>query len=407
LTPRYFFAAGPGNVIQAHKNWRGGIDDPGQMSITFSSEFEDFCRDADASVYIVASASPAAIYHDGETTIEHRPKAPASGWRFHLNELFYGIGLVRTALRFKADYAFLQTGSTHYFAMSLFRLLGIRVVPILHNTLWPSGHPPTSQVSRIILFLDASFFRWFASGALCVSPECAKQVDRITSGHHGPIEVFTPQFNQALFQLAPPPAFGSPLRLLFAGRITRQKGVFDLLRIMRLVEDECPGCATLDICGDGPDLRELTARFKTSGLDRIVTIRGFSLPTDLRKLIVENHVSIVPTRSGFAEGMAMTVIEPVLLGRPVITNPVVPALEVLRGACVEAKTDDVESYASAIIQLASDPTKYQELCSTCAELRGPFFDRSQSSRAALNRVTTNEKPKQIVLVDQRRSQINE
>lgn len=386
MAPRYLFAAGPGNVIQAHKNWRGGIDDPGQMSITFSSEFEEFCRDVGASVYIVASASPEAAYHDGETIIEHRPKVPASGWRFHLNEFSYGIGLVRTALKFKADCAFLQTGSTHYFMMSLFRLFGIRVVPILHNTLWPSGHPPTSRVSRVILVLDALFFRWFASAVLCVSSECARQVNRITSGHHGPIEVFTPQFNQAVFEFAPPPAFGSPLRLLFAGRITAQKGVFDLLRIMRLVEAESPGCTTLDICGDGPDLCELTSQIKTAGLDRIITIRGFTLPADLRKLIVESHVSIVPTRSGFAEGMAMTVIESVLLGRPVITSPVVPALEILRGACVEAKTDDIGSYASAIIQLASDPTKYQELCSTCTELRARFFDRSQSSRAALARV---------------------
>src|SRR5258705_10488398 len=124
---RFFFAAGPGNVIQAHKNWRDGIDDPGQMSITFSSEFEDFCRDFGGSTSIVASASPAEIYRDGKTTIEHRPKSPASGLNYHIKEILYGLGLIKTAIRFRADHAFLQTGSTHYFVMSLFRLFGIDV----------------------------------------------------------------------------------------------------------------------------------------------------------------------------------------------------------------------------------------------------------------------------------------
>jgi glycosyltransferase involved in cell wall biosynthesis len=386
LSPRYFFAAGPGNVIQAHKNWRDGIDDPGQMSITFSSEFAEFCRDNNASAYIVASAAPADTYQDGETTIEHRPKTAARGLKFHLNELLYGLNLVRTAVIFKADYAFLQTGSTHYFVMSFFRLFGIKVIPILHNTLWPSGHPPTSPVSRIILFLDSLFFRWVASGALCVSPECARQIDRIVSGRHGPLEIFLPQFNPELFRPAAPPPPGSPFRLLFAGRILADKGAFDLLEIMKIVETKNSGSVTLDICGDGPHLSELRTKCTQMSLDNIITIHGFTLPAVLRQLMTACHASIVPTRSGFAEGMAMTAIEPVLLGRPVITSPVVPALEVLRSACVEAKTDDVESYADAIINLAADRSKYDELICACGPLQEQFFDQSKSSRSALNRI---------------------
>jgi hypothetical protein len=88
---RFFFAAGPGNVIQAHKNWRDGLDDPGQMSVTFSSEFESLCRDLGAASYIVSSASPSEIYRDGDSTIEHRPKLHATGWKYHLSELSYGF----------------------------------------------------------------------------------------------------------------------------------------------------------------------------------------------------------------------------------------------------------------------------------------------------------------------------
>ena len=386
---RFFFAAGPGNVIQAHKNWRAGIDDPGQMSVTFSSEFETFCQDMGAVCYIVSSASPPETFREEGTTVEHRPKRPASGLKYHVSEIAYGLGLIATAIRFGADYAFVQSGTTYYFVMSLFRLFGIKVVPILHNTLWPSGHPPTSLKSRTILFFDALFFRWFATAALCVSPECRRQVDQITSGQHGPLELFTIQFRPEHFQQTAPPPFSDRFRLLFAGRIVENKGVFDLLQIMQIVEAQRPGSVTLDICGDGPGLDELKAKCQEAGLDQIITIRGWTTPSDLRKLLIGSHASIVPTRSGFAEGMAMTVIEPVLLGRPVITNAVVPALEVLRGACIEAKTDFPQSYAIAIVELATHQERYDRLVSACVPLRTQFFNSSESSFAALRRIVSS------------------
>lgn len=82
----------------------------------------------------------------------------------------------------------------------------------------------------------------------------------------------------------------------------------------------------------------------------------------------------------------MSAIEPVLLGRPVITNPVVPALEILRDACLVAKPDDVLSYADAIVSLVESPELYGQLVAACRRLREMFFDRSQSFRAALEQV---------------------
>jgi glycogen synthase len=382
---RFFFAAGPGNIIQAHKNWRDGVDDPDQMSVTFSSEFESLCHDLGATSYIVSSASPSKIYRDGDTTIEHRPKRRASGWKYHLSELSYGLGLIATAVRFKADYALLQSGSTHYFVMSLFRLFGIRVVPILHNTLWPKGHPPASMGLRIILFLDALFFRWVATATLCVSPECARQVDHITSKQHGPLELFTIQFRPELYRTTAAPPFSERFKLLFAGRIVANKGVFDLLQIMRIVENRNPGRVTLDICGEGPDLEQLRHECKKLELCDVINIHGWTSPPELRQLLAASHASIVPTRSGFAEGMAMTVIEPVLLGRPVVTNAVVPALEVLRSACLEAETNNPESYAHVIATISRSQELYDRLSAACVPLRNQFFDRSNSLYSALRR----------------------
>lgn len=395
---RLFFAAGPGNVIEAHKNWRSGTHDPGQMSITFSSEFESFCQSVGATAYIVSSSSPFDIYTDNKFTIEHRPKRQnVHGIKYHILELVYGLGLVKTAVRFKSDYAVLQSGSMHYFVMSLFRLFGIRVIPIMHNTLWPAGYPPTSTISRSLLFLDSLFFRWVATATLAVSPECARQVEQITRGKHGPICKFTIQFVQQSFEpkTQPPPFDKQPFRLLYSGRIIRNKGVFDLLDIMQRVDAKASGRTRLDICGTGPDLESLKIECARRGLENIVSIRGWTSPADLRSLLVVSHASIVPTRSDFAEGMAMTAIEAILSGRPVITSPVVPALEVLQPACLAARTNDVKSYVNAVIELIEKPALYENLSKSCELLQAEFYDRSQSSGAVLMRAIASDRCFQV------------
>jgi glycogen(starch) synthase len=389
MSLRILFAAGPGNVIEAHRNWRAGIAEPSQMSVTFSSEFAALCVELGASAYIISSNETPGILKDGQFIIEHRPKLQSSRLNYHLSELLYAVGLLRTARQFGADYAILQSGTTHYFAMSIFRLFGIKVIPVLHNTLWPSGFPPTSLVRRLLLILDSIFFRWLATATLGVSPACLRQVDQITRSKSGPLYPFTIQFQPELYQPAEPPSFDSPLRLLFAGRVTADKGVFDLLHIMQKVDARLPGGVKLDICGSGSALDELRTRCSELGLDKVVAIRGWTEPEQLRQYIRSSHASIVPTRSGFAEGMAMTVVEPILMGRPVITNPVVPALEVLKLACIEAKTDDIGSYATEIVKLAESPSLYDQLAAACRPLRQQFFDRSRSFQAALGAAIRN------------------
>ena len=128
----------------------------------------------------------------GEFTLEHRPKRKASGLSYHLSEIKYCLDLAKTARQYRADYAVVQSGTTHYFALSLFRLFGIKVIPILHNTLWPSGFPPSSWIARSILFADSLFFRWGATAILGVSPECLRQVEQVTNGIHGPLYQFSP-----------------------------------------------------------------------------------------------------------------------------------------------------------------------------------------------------------------------
>ena len=82
----------------------------------------------------------------------------------------------------------------------------------------------------------------------------------------------------------------------------------------------------------------------------------------------------------------MTAAEAILAGRPLITNPVVPALELLRPACVEARTNDVDSYVDGVLKLISDREYYESLRRACPELAKPFYDREQGLTAVLKQV---------------------
>ena len=172
---------------------------------------------------------------------------------------------------------------------------------------------------------------------------------------------------------------------MFIGRVNRSKGVFDILEIARRIEESHPGLIRWEICGRGPHFDELKSRCQELGLERTFQLRGWTSLEDLVGVYARCHAAIVPTRSDFIEGLAMTAVEAILAGRPLITNPVVPALELLRPACVAARTDDVDSHHEAVLKLATDAELYARLCRACPDLRAPFYDRHYGLTAVLKR----------------------
>ncbi len=365
MSLRVFHTAGLGRIIEAHEYWKRHEHFPSEVTITFSSQFEQFCQDLGAAAYIVGYHSEKRILRDGEFTIEQRPKPfrGAGGGLYHLGEVLYGLGLLVTALRFGANLAVIDSGTTHYFVTALFRLFGIPVVPVLHNTIWPHGFPPRRRISRLICRLDAWFYRHAASAVIGVSPECVRQVEQLAGKRHPPLYQIRAQFRPEYFaQILPPPPFEErPFRMMFLGRVNRDKGVFDILEMARKIEATAPGQVRWEICGSGPDLDEMQRRRAAMGLESIVTLHGWTSLEDLIKIYARSHASIVPTRSSFIAGLEMTAAEAILAGRPLVTNPVVPALEVLRPACAEARTNDVDSHVEAVLSLLSSREHYETL----------------------------------------------
>lgn len=372
-----YCTGGPANLIPAHRYWRGGVHDPTEVSVTFSSQLEQACEELHCPTMMISTRGPHDELQDGLFTIEHRHKQPAAGWRFHWSELAYGLRIVRDAIRFKANVAFIDSGTSHFFVFALLPLFGIKVVAILHNTLWPTGFYPTQRTQRLLLKLDRWLFWKRAPDALmCVSPECERQVRQLCPELRCTVYQIRAQFQRDYFATIAPPSYprDGTFGVMFIGRVDREKGVFDILQMARWVEERAPGRVRWRLCGRGPDLEELDRQRRDMGLEGIVELLGWVSLEQIKSVYAQSHACIVPTRSSFTEALAMTAVEGVLAGRPLVSNPVVPATELLAPACLLGKTDDVESHAQAVLELATKETTYNRLRDACRGLAEEFLD---------------------------------
>jgi glycosyltransferase involved in cell wall biosynthesis len=381
-----FVSGGNADLVTAHEHWARGESLPSETSITFSGQVADFVTAIGAEALMLSAHPDGRTLAHGAFRVEHRPRRTGRGLRYHLLELRHALSLARAGRRFGATLAVVDSGAVPFYLLPLFRRAGMAVIVVLHNTLWPHGFRPQGRSKRLIERLDARFFKAGALAAVAVSPEAARQVDELCPDGHCPVYPVRAQFERGYFEAIPPAPdwAANPFRMMFIGRVIRAKGVFDILAMARAVERRLPGRVRWTICGRGPDLDALRA--EATDLAGIVDIRGWTSLPDLAAVYAETHAAIVPTTSGFAEGLAMTAAEAVLAGRPVVTNPVVPAHEVLAPAVLLGRTNDPSSHAEQVVRLASDRALYERLRDACSPLRAAFYDRDQGLAAVLERV---------------------
>ena len=382
---RVFYAsAGRANIIASHEAWRDGRHSPTEVSITFSAQVEQFCQEVGADALLISNRGDGTVLEDKRFRLEHREKRTRSGLLYFVEELRYCLMLLRAARAFRADIALIDSGVTQFFLLRMFPLLGIPVIPILHNCLWAHGFRPRTAGQRLIQWLDARFWRRVPHAIIAVSPEAERQVEDLAGQEHPPIRQIRAQFRREYFaNIAPPDPERTPFEVMFIGRVVEDKGVLDIPRMAQFVESRFPGLVRWTICGQGEALDPLRALVADLKLETIVDVPGWVSLDELRRLYEKSHAWIVPTRSGFAEGLAMTAAESIMAGRPFVSNPVVPALELLAPAAMAARSNDWRSHAEAVIALASDHQRYRQLQAACAPLAEQFFDRDRGLTAVL------------------------
>ncbi len=387
---RILYAAGPGNVIGTYKHWVNGQDDTSEVAVTYSEQFYNLCRILDAEAYVISSFNQKEILRDDEFTIEHRPMLFQSSSRIitHLNQLWYGLGLIVSACVWKADVAVVMDGTAHWFVLSILPFLGVKIVPSLHCTLWRK-YIPQKTTEKIISRLNKDFFASICTAILTVSKDISEQVEQCAGGKSQPIFQFLPIYRRTFFEgITPPDEERSPFTVLFVGRIETNKGVFDLVKIAQRFLSEGRQDIRFDVCGTGSALESLRFAAKESGIDSFFICHGHCKQPQMREMFSRAHVVIVPTTTAFVEGFCKVVAEGILAGRPVVTSSVIPALSYVSDAIVEVKPDDVQGYGDALLKLYGDRDFYEQKRQNCFQLQEQFYDTSRSWEAALKSVLT-------------------
>lgn len=402
---RLFWAFGPGDIVRAHRGaMTSGTESATSLttSLTFSELLFNYCRATASPILAISSYPRTDSIQDGTIFAENRGKSrediETSGLSFHLLQLRWAAYLAYRAWRFRANVAFIDSGTTHYFALTLFRLIGIPVVVNLHNVLWPSGFPPTSLSGRIVRKLNALFFRWIASGGIGVSPECERQV--LSEAHDAiPFFQYRCLFDRVGFRKAA--GYGSgPFHVMFAGRVEAAKGVFDLVKISDILANKCIVRVIFHVCGDGSALgalRELVRQ--KSSLEETIVIHGHLDRENLLELYSSCHAVIVPTTSTFPEGMPQVCAEAAITGLPIVASKVTNALDLLGPAIAEAETNNATSYAELICRLATEPSFYESLRLATNSLAEQFFDRALGYPTAVDRMLSKLFPGRQQTID--------
>ena len=385
---RVLHAVGPGDVVDSFHHWQRGESVPSETSIPYAAQYFSFCQEYGIETHVVSSHPRSAIIRDGNFIVENRPKpgsASVRGVKFHLRELRYGLSIIWQGVRYRADIALIDSGTSHWFVFGLFRVFGIQTINNFHNAFWPAGFPPGKSISKLVNRLEGFYLRWLGNANIGVSPECQRQAEQLAGK---PLRFF--QYI-AMYQAAP---FAErtamdfhqrPFRIIFAGRVERNKGVFDILSMAEKLNAMQPKAVVFELCGHGGDYEELSQERLRRGLESSVILRGKLNQTQLLEVYRRGHLVIISTTSDFNEAFAMVAAEAVLLGRPILSNRVVPACEVLAAATVLARTDDVDDYVAKIQDLISDAARYAQLCAACEDLRGRFLEPANGIGNAIGR----------------------
>ena len=165
-------------------------------------------------------------------------------------------------------------------------------------------------------------------------------------------------------------AAAGPLRLIFAGRLDRQKGVLELPAIDASLQDRRVD-VTWTIVGDGPDGNQLRAEWPESSR---VRYRGVLTNEETVACLVGHDVFVLPTRS---EGLPVSLLEAMGSGVvPVVSNipSGVPEIVTPGVTGFMPAVGDVDGFADAIARLATDRVRLERFSTSGRQLVVERFD---------------------------------
>ncbi|MBD2231742.1 glycosyltransferase family 4 protein [Phormidium tenue] len=383
------YSSAPVDATSVYMHWVLGQDDPSHFAITYAQHFYELARKFNAKSWLISSRDKKGFIQDNDFRVEFRSLKhhSRSSLAYFVGQFWSGLRLIISTILFRADILIVTEDRTFWFLLSILPWLGVKVIPTIHCTLWPKYKQP-SAVQRIIQKLNSWFFQHSCVEICVVSEDIKDQIVKITNGRSRPIRTFVPAYRQDFLndvQIQHRNPDPETFHVLFAGRVETSKGIYLLLEVAKRFIAVRPDCV-FHICGTGSQVENLKAAALEVGIEKQFVLHGHCDRNQLRKMYELSHVIAVPTTKDFVEGFNKVVAEGVIMGKPIVTSPVCPALSVVREAAVEVRPDNVDDYLNAILKLATDKDFYRQKQKNAVALREQFFAYSNSWEAQVEDV---------------------
>jgi glycogen(starch) synthase len=372
---RIAYLSGPVNAGEVYKTWCAG-QQLGYFGASHITDFFNVCSDIDAEAYLVTTLEGNySRQRMGRFLIENRPTpSKLKGIWYHVANVLWLIRIIPKVVRFRPHIFVVTAAQNYWFLLAILDWFGITIIAACTCAFWPK-YGRLRMSWRILRNLNRIFFSHCVTAVMTASEDINRQVRSLLRGKQIPIVTFLPVYDRKQFSMFRPANIETrPFRIFFAGRIEKNKGVYDLVTIARYLNKSANNKFRFDICGDGSELKSLRERIEELGMTDTITCHGFCERSALSVLLQQAHVVIVPTTTQFEEGFNMVCAEAILAGRPLITSAVCPALEYVKEAAIEVRPDDVKAYCQALLDLANDHELYARKCAACKALQGQFFD---------------------------------
>ena len=144
--------------------------------------------------------------------------------------------------------------------------------------------------------------------------------------------------------------------LLFAGRLIKAKGIFDLLHAMPAIlrQVEC----YLLIAGDGEEKKEIENFIEKADLKQHVSLLGYVASDRLSGFYKSSSIFVLPTY--FGEGFPTVIAEAMSFGLPIITTPIRGARDHLKDGinALFVQPRNPDAIVGEVVRLLNEP----ELC---------------------------------------------
>ena len=172
--------------------------------------------------------------------------------------------------------------------------------------------------------------------------------------------------------------------ILAVARLSKQKGIDDLIGAVPLVAPRLMQNLRVLLAGDGPRRPEIEEAIASTGLADTIQVLGFR--TDVADLLATADMVVLPSKR---EGLSISLLEAMAAAKPIVTTNIGSNLEVTsygRGALL-IPPERREALAEAIIQIATNHNLAERLG---GEARRIYLERYTQDRMTAAYLTMYE-----------------